>query len=414
MDAHPLKSQINAILKENASTRTNGRVASERTKSAIGEHIHANFNHLNRLGFKMRNPHNLSEKHIEALCNYWYENKYSPKTIQSNLSYLRIFCRWMGKGDMVKSAPHYLPNVPKEELKVKTIAVASKSWAANGVDVLAKVNEADALDRRFGMMLRMAVSFGLRAHEVIELCPWTHDHDDRLSPSKTKNSRARDIFIHTPEQRVVLNYAKSMVKTREHLGWTSRRDGKGAATLQYNKGRWYRMLAKIGITKEDNLVTGHGLRAQYAENAALIMQLIPPSLGGTGGQMPKDDLEIKRVQVSELLGHSRPSITNAYYGTFGRNNAPDSPDRTKLAVDAAVRAIALSELKVIPHERLEDCMRLTKELITAGAYVDPRLTQVLWEDHSRRHCVEWLTPLVNNLAALETAANILSGDVLAS
>lgn len=78
----------------------------------------------------------------------------------------------MGKGEMVKSAPHYLPDVPKKELKVKTVAEKSKSWAANGVDVLGKVIEADAMDRRFGMMLRMALAYGLRAREVIELCPW--------------------------------------------------------------------------------------------------------------------------------------------------------------------------------------------------------------------------------------------------
>lgn len=406
-----LKSKINAILKEKASTRTNGRVASERTKSAIGEHVHASFNHLNNLGYKLKSPENIGDKHIEALCTFWYDKKYSPKTIQSNLSYLRIFCRWMGKGEMVKSAPHYLPNVPKQELKVKTVTLKSKSWAANGIDVVVKVLEADALDRRFGMMLRMAVSFGLRAHETVELCPWTHDYIDRLSPTKTKNSRARDIFIHTPEQRIILDYAKSMVKRNEHLGWTTRRDGKGGATLEYSLGRWYRMLAKIGITKEDNLVTGHGLRAQYAENAALLMSVIPPSLGGTGGQMLKEDLDVKRAQVSELLGHSRVAITGAYYGTFGRNNAPDSEDRTKLAIEAAKSSVPQSVFKDIPVERIEDCLRLTAELMKAGAYVEPRLTQVLWEDHSRRHCVEWLVPGTNNIAALETAANMLSRSV---
>lgn len=404
-----LKEQINAILGANASTRTNGRVASERTRAAIGEHIHACFNHLYKLGYKLQSPENLGDRHIAALCGFWHENKYSPKSIQSNLSYLRIFCRWMGKGNMVKSAPHYLPNVPKQELKVKTIADKSKSWAANGVDVLTKITEADAVDRRFGMMLRMALAFGLRAKEVIELCPWKHERIDRLSPEKTKNSRARDIFIDTQEQRIVLEYAKSMVKKNEHLGWIHRLDGRGAASLSYNMGRWYRALAKIGITKEDSLVTGHGLRAQYAENAALLMSVIPPTLGGTGGQMPKDDLDLKRAQVSELLGHSRISVTNAYYGTFGRNNSPDSPDRTKLAIDAGVRAIPAEILKEVPRDRLNDCTQLTGELATAGSYVDLRVVQALWEDHSRRHGVEWLTPSEKNVAALETAANHLAG-----
>jgi integrase len=406
-----LKSQINAYLEKNAGTRTNGRVASERTKSAMGEHVHANFNHLLDLGFKLQRPENIGGRHIVALCRFWYENEYTPSTIRSNLSYMRIFCRYMGKGEMVKSAPYYLPDVPEEDLKVKTLAVESKSWAAHGVDVIAKIKEADAIDRRFGMMLRMCLAFGLRAHEVIELCPWKHDRGDRLSPEKTKNSRARDIFIDTAEQRAVLNYAKSMVKKSEHLGWTTRLDGRGSASLEYNKGRWYRSLRKVGITKEDSLVTGHGLRAQYAENAALLISVIPPTLGGTGGQMVKEDLDLKRAQVSELLGHSRIAVTGAYYGTFGRNNEPDRPDRTKLAVEAAVRVLAPGLLKDVLRERISDCAQLTIELMTAGAYVEPRVTQVLWENHSRRHGVEWLTLSTHNVAALEAAANILSGAV---
>ncbi|MBD8531685.1 MULTISPECIES: integrase domain-containing protein [unclassified Massilia] len=404
-----LRSQINAYLKRNAGTRTDGSVAGERTKSAIGEHVHANFNHLLNLGFKLQRPENFGERHIVALCRFWYENNYAASTIRSNLSYMRIFCRWMGKGNMVKSAQHYLPEVPKEELKVKTVAAKSKSWAVNGVDVIAKINEADAIDPRFGMMLRMCLAFGLRAHEVIELCPWKHDRTDRLSPEKTKTGRARDIFIDTPEQRVVLNYAKSMVKKNEHLGWKTRQDNGGAASLEYNKSRWYRLLGKVGITKEDSLVTGHGLRSQYAENAALLLSVIPPTLGGTGGQMGKEDLDLKRAQVSESLGHSRIFVTGPYLGSFGRNNKPDSPDRTKLAVEAAIRAIAPMLLKDVLPERMNDCGQLTIELMMAGASAEPRVTQMLWENHSRRHGVEWLTLGSHNVAAMEAAAKNLSG-----
>jgi integrase len=406
-----LASQINTYLKKNAGTLVNGKRASERTKSAFGESVHANFNHLLDLGFKLQRPENIGERHIVALCRFWYETKYAPSTIRTNLSYMRIFCRWMGKGNMVKSAPHYLPEVPKEAWKVKTVAGKSKSWAANGVDVIAKINEADSIDRRFGMMLRMCLALGLRAHEVIELCPWKHDRTDRLSPEKTKNGRARDIFIDTPEQRVVLNYAKSMVKKNEHLGWITRLDNGDSASLKYNKGLWYRSLRKIGITKEDSLVTGHGLRSQYAENAALLLSVIPPTLGGTGGQMAKEDLDLKRAQVSELLGHSRIFVTGPYLGPFGRNNKPDSPDRTKLAIEATVRVLAPGLLKDVLRERVNDCAQLTIELMTAGAYVEPRVTQVLWEYHSRRHGVEWLTLGTDNVEALEAAANILSGAV---
>jgi hypothetical protein len=147
------------------------------------------------------------------------------------------------------------------------------------------------------------------------------------------------------------------------------------------------------------------LRAQYAENAALIVNVIPPTLGGSTGQMSKDDLDLKRVQVSELLGHSRISVTSAYFGSFERGTVPDSPDRTKTAIEKSAVIIPVEKIKDIPPDRLTDCIRLTTELIAVGAYVEPRVTQALWEHHSSRHCTPWLAPGASNLAALEAAAN---------
>lgn len=399
-----LITQLNAILQKHAGTRVNGKVASERTKTAIGDSLRASFRRLVVLEYRLQNPENFSEKHVKALCDFWHQSDYSSKTIQVNLSYLRIFCRWIGKGEMVKDAPHYLPHVPRSELRVNSAAVASKSWAENGIDVAEKVKEADALDKRFGAMLRLAVAFGLRRHEIIECCPWKVDRGDRFAAYKTKGGRPRDIYIDTDEQRIVLDHVKSIVKKSEYLGWTTKDNGT-ASDIKFSLGKWHRMLAKIGITKAMSNVTGHGLRAQYAENAALIASVIPPTLGGTGGQMAKDELDLKRAQASEKLGHSRISITSAYFGKFGRTNSPDSPDRTKDAIAAAVQAIPLAKIKDIPHDRMEDCIRLTTELMMANAYVDPRLAHALWEYHSSRHCTAWLTPDENNIAALEAASN---------
>lgn len=399
-----LKPQLDALLQKHAGTRVNGGVASDRTSEAAGDSIKASFSRLSKMGFRLQNPENLAEKHIEALCKYWHENNYKPKTIQGHLSHLRIFCRWIGKGDMVKDAAHYLPQVPKAELRVKTNAEASKSWAANGIDVADKVREADAIDWRFGLMLRMAVAFGLRRMEVIQCIPWKVDRGDKFAAYKTKGGRPRDIYIETAEQRKILDEVKAVLKKNERLGWMTRNDG-SKASLKYSLDKWNKMLAKIGITGASSSCTGHGLRAQYAENAALIASVIPPTLGGTGGQMSKEDLDLKRVQVSELLGHSRKSVTGAYYGSFGRDDSPDSPDRTKLAIAAAVPAIPAQKLKEVPKERMNDCIRLTAELITASACVDPSVTQALWEHHSSRHCTEWLAPGPNNIAALEAAAN---------
>lgn len=399
-----LRKQLNVILHANAGIRSNGKVASERTKSAIGESLHADFNRLTSLGLKIQKLENLGDKHIAALCNSWHGEGFTAKTIQGKLSYLRKLCRWLGKGDMVKSAAYYSPHVPKADLRAKYATVSSKSWAANGIDVVEKVREADALDIRFGAMLRLAVAFGLRRHEVLECYPWEVDRVIHFAAYRTKGNRPRNIYLDSPEQRVVLDYVKSLVHKSEHLGWTSKRNGQ-AATIKSNLSKWHKMLAKIGITKAISVVTGHGLRAQYAENAALIVNVIPPTLGGSSGQMAKVDLDLKRVQVSEQLGHARKSITTAYLGSFGRQTDSDSPDRTRRAIAAAVSAIPPENLKEVPQERMNDCIRLSAELMAARAYVEPSVTQALWEHHSSRHCTAWLAPGLDNLAALEAAAN---------
>lgn len=403
-----LITKLNAVLQEYSGTRVNGNVASEGTKTTLGDSLRASFRRLGPLGYKLQSPENLSDKHIAALCKFWYQNDYAARSIQTKLSYLRIFCRWVGKGEMVKDAPHYLPNVPKSDLRANTSAKRSKSWSANGIDVAEKVREADALDPRFGAMLRLALAFGLRRKEVLQCCPWKVDRVDKFAAYETKGGRPRDIHIDTPEQRKVLDYVKTMVKKNEYLGWRTKDDG-SAADTKFSMKKWYRMLTKIGITRKDSLVSGHGLRAQYAENAALIASVIPPTLGGTGGQMPKEDLDLKRAQVSELLGHSRISITSAYYGTFGRDNTPDLPDRTKLAIEAALLMIPPAKLKKVPGSRLHDCMRLTKELMAIDACSDARVVHALWEYHSSRHCTDWLAPGEQNVAALEAAANHIAG-----
>jgi integrase len=361
---------LNKLLAQCAGKRVNGKVASDRTTSSYGEALRAMFKLLWMLGFKLEKPENVSEKHVEALCKEWYRLKRSPKTMQVNLSHLRIFCGWIGKSNMVKGIYHYLPDVPRDQLRVKTVAERSKSWTENGIDVAAKIREADAIDWRFGLMLRLQLSFGLRRMEVIQAVPWKNDHVNKFAAYATKGGRPRDIYIDTPEQRQVLDMVKARLKKNETLGWPTRPDG-SASDLAYSTRKYSRLLPLIGISRAESLVTGHGLRAQFAENAGLIASLIPVTLGGTGGQMEKDELNLQRARVSEKLGHSRVSVTPAYYGSFGRNNTPDAPGRTKTAVESAVPRILATALKDIPPNRINDCILLTAELMNVNAYVEP-------------------------------------------
>jgi len=399
-----LMTKLNGILAENAHTRVNGKVSSHRTVTAAGEALRTGFREIVNMGFKMHDPANIEEKHIKALCEHWYKTKKAPKTIQGYLSHMRIFCGWVGKAGLVQDIYYYLPDVPREELRVSAIARKSKSWAEMGINVAEKAEIAMNMDKQFGLMILAQVAFGLRRLEVLQMKPWKCDKGNRFAVYKTKGGRPRDVDIDTVVQRAVLDLIKSQVGKNDYMGWKYRGDG-APATLEYSERRYCYFMEKLGITKALAEVTGHGLRAQFAENAALLRNLIPPTLGGTGGQMGRDDLDLMRVQVSEQLGHSRKSVTGAYYGSFGRETQLDSPDRAKHAIEAGFAAITTDQLLAISHERLDDCLRLGGELITLGVYDDPRKVQVLWNHHSRRHAVDWLSPATgSNLASLEAAA----------
>lgn len=401
--ADTLFPKLNAILAEHATRRVNGKVASDRTTTGAGQTLRTCFADLVGIGYRLEDPRNLGEKHVKALCVHWHGNGRAVSTMQERLSRLRIFAGWIGKPGLVKSLPDYLPDVPVAELRVQKVTKESKSWTENGIDVAAKIREADELDMRFGLMLRMSLAFGLRRMEVVQLRPWKSDHGEKLAIYHAKNGRPRDVYIDTDQQRKVLDQVKASIPKAGHLGWPNTTRGT-KATLEYSIGRYNKLMAKIGITRDEVGVTGHGLRAQFAENAALIANLIPPTLGGTGGQMSKEDLNVKREQVSELLGHSRASITGAYYGSFGRNATPDEADRCKINITSGLAKLGDQLLVPVPPERMTECMQLVTELSMLDIEITAKEAHHLWHMHSLRHAQDWIKPLEGNAEAMEVEA----------
>jgi integrase len=404
-----LRALLNQLLATRGRARVNGEIASHSTTASMGQALHTCFNNLYDLGYKIQDPKNLDGRHVAALCRHWHQRTLKVSTIQSRLSALRIFSGWIGKPGMVTSLQDYLPDVDKNNLRVRKVATVSKSWSEHHIDVAEKIREADEIDPIFGRMLRMCLLFGLRRMEVIQLKPYKSDETSALHVYDAKNGRQRLIRIATPEQRQVLDFIKQNMQGKaktEHIGWKTTTRGK-PASLAYSIGRYNKCMAKIGITREDAGVTGHGLRAQFAENAALIAQMIPPTLGGTGGQMPREELITKREQISELLGHIRIDITASYYGSFGRNVTQDEVDRCKINIEAALKYCHSGVVKPVLAERRTDCLQMVGELANLEIDITIGQVQVLWEIHSKRHARDWIKPILGNAAALEAAANSL-------
>lgn len=308
-----LEMSVIAMCKDKATVRANGNIASLgtiRTTTNVGLET---ARRLHRLGFELQDIHNLGERHIEAVVRDWHAGGLSPKTMQNQLSRLRQIAKMIGKPTLVKSSGGvwaYLPGV--DEVKVSTVAKKSKSWSGNGIDVVAKIKEADSYDQRMGMMLRMVALFGLRKSEQLQFKPWSMDGgtEIRAEDNIGKGGKYRIIPVYHPLQRAVLDYAKGICKRGEAMGWPGR-------TLAQNQDRFkYLLRIKLKITRRDVDCVGHGLRAEFVENKAMQLGLLPPTLGGTAKQMtPEKRLQIEQSLAQEV-GHNRVNVLGSYYGSF--------------------------------------------------------------------------------------------------
>lgn len=389
-----LHSRLLLIISTNAQTRQNGKVASERTYSVRKESLLSCFKDLIQLGYRLQDPANLSEKHVARLMEYWlFEKKLMPKTIEGHLSSLRIFAQWIGKPGIVKGKLDYLPKDQHYLLKVETAARTGKSPASKDIDVNAIIARADAENRRFGLMLRLELAFGLRRNEVLKCRPHTQDFEQYLLIEKGhgKGGKERTIKTLTTAQREIIQLIKKEIPPAEAMGWPLMRDGKTHANLEQNINRYNKLMAKIGMTKNNLGVTGHSLRAQFAENNALVHGVTPPSLGGTQGQMSKSQLRPILMKLSQAMGHNRINVMSSYYCSFGHRVALEA-ERTLQKIEASLPLIPQDQLIEVPEERWDDCIFMRNKLNEVGLDMSLKQMHYLWQMYSQRNGVEWVKP----------------------
>lgn len=400
------KVEVIKILQDKGRFRVNGKQASERTQALTRQVVFAFISRLYELGFRIQEPKNLSDKHIQAWVNdAWHTKMKKIKTVKNELSRIKTFCGMIGKSGMVSSIEKYLPDVDSKLLKVQAVAKASKSWSAHGIDVVAKFKEVDERDWRLGLMLRLELAFGLRRAEVIKCDPHAQDlgHYLHILPGQGKGGRWRNIPITSDAQRATLDFVKSHVPKNQPLGWTNMVSGK-TASLKQNIKRYENLMASLGFTKADSGITGHGLRAQFAENYSLLLGLLPPTFGGKPGSMDVDDLKLKRTRLSQVLGHNRPSITNAYIGSCRRLKSDGEIDRSIETIKYALTLMGTTGLKPVPIERMRDCFLIQDIFAEVDVCMSHDQAHELWGAYACRNGVEWMKPEMEIGLAVEAEA----------
>ncbi|MDD2742051.1 MAG: integrase domain-containing protein [Rhodocyclaceae bacterium] len=307
-----LKEILSENLSQSASKKRNISYATIEKRQDI---IWNAFKELKELGVKLKTPRSFANRHLTRLAKAWEAKGLSAATIQNRISVMRIFAEWIGKKGMVLAAENYVED--KETVKRVYIADHDKSWTAVNINPEKIIEEIAHEDPYVAHQLKAIYAFGLRRKEAVMLRPNVADRGTYLSVSDgAKGGRYRSVPIDSEFKRQVVDELKKFARGNPgHLGNPNR-------DLEGNLQRITYMMVKYKITKKDTGVTLHGLRHQYLNDRFEEIAGTPPPV--RGGVLTKENEEatLKAMAIcAEDAGHTRISITGAYYGSLRRESS---------------------------------------------------------------------------------------------
>ncbi len=305
------KTELNTIVTENngASSRRPNAVSSSATQKKRRENLFSAFADLRALGYKIESVRNLRTKHVKALAQHWIKEGQSSSTIQNKISILRVFCGWIGKGDMIPESKELVDGDQVRHVTRSHVATEDKSWSGKEIDFEAKVGEIAESEPYVAMQLELQRAFGLRRRESWMFRPKTDTDGGMLNLFRgTKGGRARIMPVKTECQADVLKRATALA-------------GNGSMMpAEYNLKKWEShynwVMHREQITRKGMGITSHGLRHEYVHDEYEgRLGVKPPVKGGGMPDMGTDDINAQKHMISEGLGHSRPSIIGCYSGS---------------------------------------------------------------------------------------------------
>lgn len=303
-----------------------------KTRQERADFLRRFFHALKRnAGFKtLPDPRNLGHRHVRAIVAVWQKAGLAPATIQTYLSFLRGFEKWIGKPGLVRLPQHY--GLKPAEYERHEAAQCDRSWSAQGINIDELVVRMSEFDPYVGACVRLERALALRRKESLMLRPHlcvvpfestglplqkrAADFYARIKAG-AKGGRERFVPLDTPARINAIEHAKTVVANRDgHMGRPSH-------TLEQALRRFNYVLEKFGVTRGKLGVTAHGLRHEaLIEHFVKLTGVPPPIQGGTG--RPAETHATARQEVAELAGHARKRAANAYLGTS--TPAPRGPN----------------------------------------------------------------------------------------
>ncbi len=297
------------VSRVHSTTRISNRALSIKTQEYRAAKLCKAFKELRDGGFALQTPWSLKHKHVRYLVDTWIAAGQSGGTIENKLTYLRALAQWMGKTNLIGSLDDY---ADREALGLKRsyVAIQDKSWAAHGVDAVAKIEEIAQTCPYTAVQLKLQAAFGLRIEESFMLRPAEAARNPRMLAVTrgTKGGRPREVPIETK-----IGILEEAARLSNGLtGSTVPAD----RTLTQWRDWYYYVLEKHGVTKRGIGITSHGLRHEYLQTLYRETTGVEAPIK-RAGERPDPQLHEEAMRrVVEAAGHSRLTKSGAYLSTF--------------------------------------------------------------------------------------------------
>lgn len=326
--AHPgdPKKQLAAFLRDFVIMSGTGRLrpVSAITSTRYTDNLMKVIDDLRAERAAIKNLSELGKPHVLRLIGAWVRDGQSEGTIQNKVTYLRRFLIFLGKENLIPRGVRFKDWLIENDVQPpgprSIVARTSKAWNERGVNVYEIVKKVEGFCQFTAIHLEMQVAFGLRMKESLQIIPAVADRGTVLSVVwGTKGGLPREVRFDEEEglanwQRDVLERAKVMAA--QNRKGTLSVPGK---TLMQSIDHFYYVMRKFNISRKGLGVTAHGLRHQFAarryQQIAGFGAPVTAHAPGNSSIVAEVDLAA-RAELSRELGHFRPSITQAYTGSF--------------------------------------------------------------------------------------------------
>ena len=245
--------------------------------------------------YRLQKLENISGKHLTRYALWMQENGKSASTIKTDLAAIRFF------HDKMSTPKYQLPSNDElaVELERRCFGGTDRTWS--NIEFNKLLMKAYAMDHwDYVLALYLARYAGLRIHECFRIDTATAEQALRENAITIKGKGGKVRTVPIEDERITMMLEKLLKQTPRGEKLLVPKGVHTDRAINHLQFFIMRHRDEVRTVNSDRPMTFHGLRHTYA--AEKYQELV------NSGKSPLD----AQFEVSRLLGHERPDVTNIY------------------------------------------------------------------------------------------------------